>query len=447
MSANDTPALHAADTIAAGGGLVDPVIATLLAEEGPARVADLITLGVPFDRTAEGALAQSLEATHSRARVARVSGDRAGQAIMDALIAAAHAADNIRIIEGATARALLQDENRRVRGVLARTPGGLAEIRAAHTVLASGGVGGLFRVTTNPPSALGQGLAMATRAGAAIGDPEFVQFHPTAIDVGRDPAPLATESLRGDGAKLIDREGKSFVDELAPRDVVARAIHRQVRDGLGAFLDVRAVAHGHFPEAFPTVFAACMAAGVDPRLAPIPVAPAAHYHMGGIVSDLAGKSSLEGLSVIGECASTGAHGANRLASNSLLEAVVFAARAADDLRHAPAPPPAAFLPARAPNELPAPTLKSLRTLMDSELGVERSEPGLSRAAATIAALADEFGDCNELIAAGLIAEGARRRKASVGAHCRSDFPDVTPGSRTFLTRADLDWLAKAKART
>jgi L-aspartate oxidase len=447
MSANDAPALHAADTIAAGAGLVDPAVAKLLAEEGPARVADLIALGVPFDRTPDGALAQSLEAAHSRPRVARVSGDRAGQAIMNALIAAAHAASNIRIIEGAAARSLLQDESRRVRGVLARTPGGLAEIRAAHTVLASGGVGGLYRVTTNPPSALGQGLAMAARAGAAIGDPEFVQFHPTAIDVGRDPAPLATESLRGDGAKLIDRDGNAFVEELAPRDVVARAIHRQVKEGRGAFLDVRGVAHGNFPEAFLTVFAACMAAGIDPRAQPIPVAPAAHYHMGGVVSDLAGKSSLEGLSVIGECASTGAHGANRLASNSLLEAVVFAARAADDLRAARAPAPAALVPVRAPNELPSANLKALRALMDGELGVERSEPGLSRAAKEIAALADEFGDANELIAAGLIAEGARRRKASVGAHCRADFPDVKAGARTFLTRADLDWPVKAKART
>jgi L-aspartate oxidase len=453
MGADDSAELHAADTIAAGAGLVDPMVALLLAEEGPARVADLIALGVPFDKTETGVLRQSLEAAHSRARIARVSGDLAGRAIMDALIAAAKAAPHIEIIEGAAARALLLDEHGAVRGALARRrDGALVEIHASHTVIATGGVGGLYRVTTNPPSAVGHGLAMAAHAGAAIGDPEFVQFHPTAIDVGRDPAPLATEALRGEGAKLVSADGAPFMAaydpraELAPRDVVARAIHRQRLTGKGAYLDARSAIGAHFPEAFPTVFAACIEAGIDPRTDLIPVAPAAHYHMGGIVSDLSGKSSVARLSVVGECASTGAHGANRLASNSLLESVVFAARIAEDLRHADTANGARPAPAPPIPELPADARTQLRTLMDLELGVERSEPGLSAARAQIANWAESFGACNELIAAGLIVEGARARRASVGAHYRRDFPQVDPGVRTFLTRVDLPWRAFWPAR-
>ncbi len=452
MGKDDSAALHADDTIAAGAGLVDPVVARLLAEEGPARIADLIALGVPFDRSPDGALRQSLEAAHSRARIARVSGDLAGRAIMDALIAAAKAAPHIEIVEGAAARALLLDESGAARGVLARrNEGGFVEIHAALTVFASGGIGGLYRVTTNPPSAVGHGIAIAARAGAAIGDPEFVQFHPTAIDVGRDPAPLATEALRGEGARLVDREGAPFMAaydpraELAPRDVLARAIHRQRREGNGAYLDARDAIGAHFPDEFPTVFAACIDAGIDPRRDLIPVAPAAHYHMGGVISDLFGKTSIEGLSVVGECASTGAHGANRLASNSLLESVVFAARIADDLRGANPIASARIAPPAAPPELPREARQQLRALMDLELGVERSEPGLSAACAQIANWRDEFGACNELIAAGLMAHGARARRASVGAHYRRDFPHTDPGARTFLTLADLGWRAQEKA--
>ncbi|HRK64697.1 MAG TPA: FAD-binding protein, partial [Terricaulis sp.] len=198
LAPEDNPALHADDTIAAGAGLVDSVIARLIAEEGPARVTDLITLGVPFDRTESGALAQSLEAAHSRPRVVRVSGDLAGKAIMDALIAAARAADHIEIVENVRAYALLSDANGAVRGVRAIRETVRVDFAANEVALATGGVGGLYAVTTNPVTATGAGLGMAARAGALIADPEFVQFHPTAIDIGRDPAPLATEALRGE---------------------------------------------------------------------------------------------------------------------------------------------------------------------------------------------------------------------------------------------------------
>src|SRR5690606_2958333 len=282
LAPGDDPKLHAEDTVAAGAGLVDPAVASLIAREGPARVLDLIELGVPFDRTSDGALAQSLEAAHSRPRVVRVSGDLAGKAIMDALIAAARAAEHIEIVERKRARALVRDANGRVCGVLCD---GEETFGGSEVVLATGGGGGLFAVTTNPTEAQGQGVAMAARGGALIADPEFVQFHPTAIDIGRDPAPLATEALRGEGAHVVNGKGEAFVDDLAPRDVVARAIHLERQAGRGAFLDARQAVGEKFPAHFPTVFAACMSAGLDPRIAPIPIAPAAHYHMGGVATD------------------------------------------------------------------------------------------------------------------------------------------------------------------
>ncbi len=431
LAPEDTPALHADDTIEAGAGLVDPVIARLIAEEGPARVMDLIALGVPFDRTPDGRLAQSLEAAHSRPRVVRVSGDLAGKAIMDALTAAVRVAPHIEVIENARARALLQDTNGRVCGAV----NDAAAFEADDVVLATGGLGGLYAVTTNPAEAMGQGLAMAARAGALIGDPEFVQFHPTAIDIGRDPAPLATEALRGEGARIVNGHGAGFVPDLAPRDVVARAIHRERQAGRGAYLDARPIG-ARFAEHFPTVFAACMSAGVDPRAAPIPIAPAAHYHMGGIAVDAWGRSSVEGLWAVGECASTGAHGANRLASNSLLEAVVFAHRIAARLRddasqpHGP-PQPADIAPA-----LPGPARAELRGLMDACAGVVRDRAGLARALDRIAALCQAYGGANELLAARLILTAAHARAESRGAHFRSDFPHAAAApERSFLTAA------------
>ncbi len=452
LSPEDSPALHAQDTVSAGAGLVDPAVAALIAHEGPARVLDLLALGVPFDRSVDGSLRQSLEAAHSRPRVARVAGDLAGKAIMDALIAAVSASATIDILEGWTARALLQDGNGRVRGVLARRAcGAMAAIGAGETVLAVGGAGGLWRVTTNPASALGEGLAMAGRAGALIADPEFMQFHPTAIDVGRDPAPLASEALRGEGAALVDAAGAPFMQaydargDLAPRDVVARAIHRQRRTGAGAFLDARAAIGEAFPTHFPTVFAACMQAGLDPRIAPIPVAPAAHYHMGGAVSDLWGRTTLEGLSVVGECASTGVHGANRLASNSLLESVVFAHRTGQRLRESEGPVPESQGHGEAPPELPEPARRALRATIDAHLGVERTEADRAAALADIAALIGAHGLSNEALAAAFIAEAAARRLESRGAHFCPDHPEPAPHpAHTFLTVDDLTLVSAAK---
>ena len=436
----DSPAQHAADTIAAGAGLVDPVVARLIAEEGPARVRDLLELGVPFDRTPDGALALSLEAAHSHPRVARVAGDLAGKAIMDALVAAVGAASHITVIEGVRAAGLIRDDRLTVTGVILRDmEGRLSAQTARETVLCTGGSGGLFQVTTNPPEARGDSIAMAWEAGALLADLEFVQFHPTAIDIGRDPAPLATEALRGEGATLHNRDGTRFMPryhalgELAPRDEVARAVHMERESGRGAFLDCRKAVGAHFPEHFPTVFAACKSAGIDPRTDMIPIAPAAHYHMGGIVPDFWGRSSLDGLSVCGECTSTGVHGANRLASNSLLEAVVFAHRIAERLREAPLPDIRAGL-GHVPAELPYPALQTLRAAMSSKCGVVRDAGGLGEVAGLIEGLRAEHGAARSLTSAGLIVQSAINRHESRGGHYRSDFPDTGEPHRQFLQR-------------
>jgi L-aspartate oxidase len=436
----DSPAQHAADTVAAGAGLVDPVIARLIAEDGPARVRDLISLGVPFDRTPDGQLALSLEAAHSHPRVARVSGDLAGKAIMDALVAAVQAAPSIELIENARAVSLLQDENGRVAGVVLKGPGGALTTRTARaTALCTGGSGGLFRVTTNPREALGESIAMAWEAGALLADLEFVQFHPTGIDIGRDPAPLATEALRGEGATLHNADGRAFMAdyhplaELAPRDEVARAIHAERAAGRGAFLDCRKAVGVHFPDHFPTVFGACMSANIDPRIQMIPVAPAAHYHMGGIVSDFWGRSTLPGLSVCGECSSTGAHGANRLASNSLLEAVVFSERIARRLNNAILDEAGASS-AALPGELGAAGLLSLREAMSADCGVIRDRTGLERLLTLCGQLEAEASGARALTAARLIAEGALARRESRGGHFRSDYPDTAPPQRQFIAQ-------------
>jgi L-aspartate oxidase len=440
MAPQDSPEAHARDTIAAGAGLVDPSIARLIAHEGPARVRDLLALGVPFDRTPDGQLRLSLEAAHSFPRVARVSGDLAGKAIMDALTRAALSAPHITLITGARAVALIHN-GARVSGAILRDASGTdTPCPARHTVLATGGSGGLWPVTTNPASALADALAIGFQAGALIADPEFVQFHPTAIDVGRDPAPLATEALRGEGAILRNADGTAFMAryhesaDLAPRDVVARAIHAERESGRGAFLDTRAAIGDDFPHHFPTVFAACMAAGIDPRRAPIPVAPAAHYHMGGLVTDIWGQTTLDGLSACGECASTGAHGANRLASNSLLEAVVFAQRIALRLRTStltdPQPGPRDATPAP---ELPPEALARLRTAMGRHAGVLREEAGLETLLAEIDALTHAHGPAHPLTSARLIASAALARRESRGGHERSDYPAThEPALRTFI---------------
>jgi L-aspartate oxidase len=437
LSPDDNAQRHADDTVAAGAGLVDPAMALLLTREGPQAVRDLAAMGAPFDRERDGAFAQSLEAAHSRPRVARVKGDQAGRAIMEAVTARVLASAHIDVRQG-RAVALQQDAAGRVRGVLAHGDDGLVAITAKAVILATGGLGGLYAVTTTPAAVRGEGLALAALAGARIADPEFVQFHPTALDVGADPAPLITEALRGEGAVLVDSLGAPFMArhhpqaEMAPRDVVARAIHSQAAHGGGAYLDCRQAVGEHFPDEFPGVFAACQAAGIDPRREPIPVAPAAHYHMGGVMTDADGRTSLPGLYAVGECASTGVHGANRLASNSLLEAAVFGARAGRAVR-AEADPGTPALAAKAAPELPAPALLQLRRAMSRDAGVVRDRVGLLRLLAEIDDLAARHGRALALIAAQVVAKAALERTESRGAHWRSDHPDMAAARRTQTT--------------
>lgn len=441
LSFEDTPGLHLKDTEAAGAGLVDHEAALALTSDGRATVEWLASLGAPFDREADGGFAVSREAAHSMARVARVGGDGAGRAILSALVTAARSAGHIQVREDGRLRSLIQDGSGRVIGArIARTGSGGAEeveVMASSVVLATGGAGGLYGMTTTPEALLGEGMALAWQAGAEILDPEFVQFHPTAIDVGLDPMPLATEALRGEGARLIDREGRYILGEaadadLAPRDIVARAVHRARAEGRGVFLDARTAIGAHFPQEFPAVFASCMAAGLDPRLSPIPVAPAAHYHMGGITADTEGRTTLEGLFAVGECAATGVHGANRLASNSLLEAAAFGRRTGRAVAaESPGRGGARDSGASAPH-LPPEALLELRTAMSADCGVIRDADGLERLLGLIDVLERAHGAALPLIAARLIGQSALARHESRGGHYRSDYPETA--ARAVHTR-------------
>nr|WP_316653411.1 L-aspartate oxidase [uncultured Gellertiella sp.] len=464
MSTEDTFGKHLADTLAAGAGIVDPKMARLMVEEGPDRIFDLLSYGVPFDRDLEGRLLLSREAAHSERRIVRVKGDTAGRAIMEALVAAVRNTPSIRVMEGHVVEEILT-EGRFVSGVISRPDAGRSTRRVAFQaraiVLCSGGIGHLYAVTTNPVQAQAAGLGMAARAGALIADPEFVQFHPTALAVDRDPAPLATEALRGEGAFLVNGKGERFMSalhrdgELAPRDIVARGVFAEVQAGRGAYLDCRTSIGAHFPDAFPTVYAACIAAGIDPVRDLIPVVPAAHYHMGGVMTDADGRTSIDGLWAAGEVASTGVHGANRLASNSLLEAVVFAGRIADSIKGM-LPESRLYQWAGQPGENDdlysaedSAPMTELRGLMYRHAGVIRDRDGLETLIAAILRLEQDkrvrFG--NILASAKLIATAAWQRLESRGGHFRADHPQAEEGfkHRTFTSLAEANRIAAGVA--
>ncbi len=452
----DTAFAHAMDTIAAGAGIVNAHIAHILTSQAALRVEDLLSYGTPFDRNLEGDLLLSQEAAHSARRVVRVKGDKAGWAIMKALISAVRAIPNIQVIEGYTAKKLAT-KNNAITGVHCWTGKGQhLFLRSRNVVLAAGGIGALYKITTNPKQANGEALAMAAKAGAFLADTEFVQFHSTAINANTDPAPLATVALRGEGATLINKNGTRFMAklhsdaELAPRDIVARAVFRENRDGRGAFLDCRKAIGADFKTLFPSVYKKCRDVGIDPITQPIPVAPAAHFHMGGIHTDAFGRTSLNGLWACGEVASTGAHGANRLASNSLLEAVVFAARVAEDIAQNTVFSTSSKRDKKDEIEgmyqidtiltnAHRKDIKKMRELMDQYVGIERNAQGLKQALARLTQLATKHQDhltlSNMLTTARIITISALMREESRGGHYRTDFdqPHNSWAHRTYIS--------------
>jgi L-aspartate oxidase len=424
LGRDDRPALHAADTMAAGDGLCDVAIVDRFARAAPGTIEKLERLGVHFDRKPDGDFALGLEAAHSRSRIAHVGGDGAGRELMRALVAVAREMPSIAILEGFEARRLLVEDNA-ARGVLAIGPAGPAVFPTDKVVIATGGIGGLYAESTNPLGSFGQGLALAARAGAVLADMEFVQFHPTALDVPTRPVPLISEAVRGEGAKLINERGERFMAEIpgaefAPRDVVARAIWRLRMSGGRAFLDARAAIGEEFAARFPAIATACHAAGIDPAREPIPVRPAQHYHMGGIAVDAEGRSSVAGLWACGEAASTGLHGANRLASNSLAEAAVDAAIVARSIDAAKSGTLARRRRVSDPGAAdPAP----VRPILSRAAGVPRHGETLAAAIAPLLEMAASNQPAADPAAVALmIAVAALRREHSLGAHYRTDFP-------------------------
>ena len=459
---DDSVERHFADTIAAGAGLSDPDAVRVLCDEGPERVRDLIRFGVAFDRGDSG-LERGLEAAHSRARILHAGGDATGAAIETALVATVRRRA-VRIHERTMLVDLLVEHGRVVGARLLAASGDLVDVRADAVVLASGGSGCLYRHTTNPDVATGDGVAAAHRAGAAVADLEFVQFHPTAL--ATPGTPLISEAVRGEGAVLVDELGDRFmleVDpraELAPRDVVARAVWRRMaqQGGRPVFLDATGLGAARLAQRFPGLDAACREAGYDWSSEPVPITPAAHYAMGGVVTDLDGRTTLPGLFAVGETARTGVHGANRLASNSLLEAAVFADRVARAIDAGVPEAATAFAPSAAPSSAPVAGTparragdpaaaggvsadsscisaadhvdrEALQALMWEHVGLERDATGLAEASARLAGwrapdVRDRrtAEDRNLLDLARLTVAAAIARTESIGAHFRSDDP-------------------------
>jgi L-aspartate oxidase len=437
LGPGDTPRAHATDTLAASDGLADPEAVRVLTEEGPDRIRELLASGAVFDTGAGGELRFGLEAAHTRPRILHAGGDRTGAALVKHLTRVVNAHPDIQILEHTEARELLVDRGRVTGALVVERGTRLAAIPASAVVLATGGVGQLYAITTNPRVATADGWAMAHRVSAQLRDIEFLQFHPTALKhPGVNPAPLISEAVRGAGAHLVDRSGRRFAldyddrGELAPRDVLARAVAEADAAG-GAWLDARHVMG--FAEQFPGITLMLASHGLDPARDLLPVAPALHYAMGGVRTDLEGRTTRLGLWAVGEVARTGVHGANRLASNSLLEGLVFADRVARALaRTAGTPgPPAALIPddeADSPSPAASAALRAeMRGVMTADVGVVRTEASLLRAERVLGALvartpASDWRTHNQLLVATLITRAARRRRESRGGHRRADYP-------------------------
>ena len=460
LGPGDSPDQHFQDTLEAGAGLCDQESVRILVQEGPAAVKRLINLGATFDLDSSGNVALTREGGHRRDRIAHAGGDATGAEISRALVAKVLADPKVRIFEHALVLDLLKDKNERVCGVTLHVMGkgkidGVGAALARAVVLATGGLGAVFQQTTNPLVATGDGVALALRAGATVADLEFVQFHPTVLWVGPDSRgsqPLISEAVRGEGAILRNINGEAFMStihpmkDLAPRDVVAHAVHEEIiKSGKPyVYLDGTKLGENVWLQRFPNILSSCRKIGIDPLVDLIPVVPAAHYASGGVVSDMTGKTDIPGLFAVGECANTGVHGANRLASNSLLEGLVVAERVANHLTDLPkqSEPLIENIPT---NLIDGKVRKDITETTTTGAGAVRNATGLSKTIDKLSELAKKttklsstqsWEATNLLTVSSFLSNAALRREESRGSHWRSDFPE----------RNDSRWLVRIQGK-
>ena len=460
LGPGDSPDQHFQDTLEAGAGLCDQESVRILVQEGPAAVKRLINLGATFDLDSSGNVALTREGGHRRDRIAHAGGDATGAEISRALVAKVLADPKVRIFEHALVLDLLKDKNERVCGVTLHVMGkgkidGVGAALARAVVLATGGLGAVFQQTTNPLVATGDGVALALRAGATVADLEFVQFHPTVLWSGSDSRgsqPLISEAVRGEGAILRNINGEAFMStihpmkDLAPRDVVAHAVHEEIiKSGKPyVYLDGTKLGENIWLQRFPNILSSCRKIGIDPLVDLIPVVPAAHYASGGVVSDMTGKTDIPGLFAVGECANTGVHGANRLASNSLLEGLVVAERVANHLTDLPkqSEPLIENTPT---NLIDGKVRKDITETTTTGAGAVRNATGLNKTIDKLSELAKKttklsstqsWEATNLLTVSSFLSNAALRREESRGSHWRSDFPE----------RNDSRWLVRIQGK-